>query len=218
MLNLTKYLLASAALFALASGPAFAASVCPVLTGGNSGGFGVDSTYSADSGGTNGGCNVLITFNADGSITTTNPNASGFYDTGGDDNEVGIINNTGATITSIHLSSTSDDIFGFDGDGVCGAPGYTVSGGGAACSSSDASGYGPASVTFTNIASNDMSGTVNFSPGIAAGGSAFFSLEDPVDLNLTVTSGGAVPEPNSLVLLGTGVLGVAGAFRRKLMS
>jgi hypothetical protein len=215
-------LLKFAAVLAVSAFAPFAAhaatSVCPVLAGGNSGGFGVASTYIADSGGTNGGCNVLITFNSNGSITTTNPNAAGFYDTGGDDNLIGIINNTSSPINSINLSSSSQFIFDFESDGVCGGPGYTVSGGGAACANSDASGYGPASVTFTNIAANDMSGTVNFAGGIAGnGGTAFFSLEGPVDLNLRVT-GGSTPEPSSLVLLGTGVLGFAGMIRRKLMA
>lgn len=35
------------------------------------------------------------------------------------------------------------------------------------------------------------------------------------DVSLT-TSGGGVPEPGTLIMLGTGVLGAAGAFRRKL--
>src|SRR3954451_6394619 len=87
--------------FGILAPSAFAASVCPIATGGSSGGEGIAAAYTAGSGVTNGGCNVLITFNANGSITTTNPNTSGFYDVGGDDNEIGIINNTGGTINSI---------------------------------------------------------------------------------------------------------------------
>jgi len=193
---------------------AFAASVCPIATGGSSGGEGIAASYTAGSGVTNGGCNVLITFNANGSITTTNPNGSGFYDVGGDDNEIGVINNTSSTINSIFLSSATTDIFGFDGDGICG--GYTFSATPTACSTVDASAYGPASVTFSGINGAATSGTVNFVGGIAPGGSAFFSLEGPVDLNLTVAPS-QTPEPSSLMLLGTGVLGLAGAVRRKLM-
>jgi hypothetical protein len=117
------------------------------------------------------GCNQLITFNSNGSIATTTPNASGFYDAGGDDSLIGVINNTGTAITSIVLASTVFDIFGFDFDGVCGAattgagsgtPGYTFVGGGNPCGAVDPTGYGDHGITFSGISLNGMSGTVTF--------------------------------------------------------
>jgi hypothetical protein len=219
-----KYLLGVAALALMSAAPAFAQSnaVCAAPTGGSSGGEGVDSGYLADQTNPLGtsGCNVLITFNANGSITTTFPNTNGFYDSGGDDNIVGVINNTGSVISSINLASTTLDIFGFDGDGACGTPGYTFNAQGpggstyaGACGAVDSSGYGDNGITFSNIGNGNMSGTVNF-PGIGAnGGTAWFSLEDPVDLNLQVNP---TPEPGSLVLFGSGLIGLAGAIRRKL--
>jgi len=199
---------------ALWATPAFATPVtdaCPRLAGGSAGGEGVDPGYAAiaATAGGNFGCNVLITFNADGSITTTHPNGTGFYDEGGDDNMVGIINNTEAAINSVFLQSLSVDLFGFDGDGAC-DPTYTVVGGGnVPCGS--VTGYGHMGVTFSGIAPDNMSGTVNFAGGIAPGTANWFSLEGPADLNLQVNA----PEPATLVLLGTGLFGLVGVLRRK---
>jgi hypothetical protein len=213
------------ALLALAAGPAFGSSVCPAPNGGDSNGEGVSSTYLSDtttSGGVvtgNTGCNVLITFGSGGSITTTTPNAAPSYDSGGDDNLIGIVNNSGAPITSLALNGGLDDVFGFDGDGICGAslggtsPGYTFVGGGNPCGAVDSSGYGDNGITFSNINAFDTTGDVNFPGGIPNGGTAFFSLEGPVNLNLTVTPV-STPEPGTLLLLGTGLLGLV-AFKSR---
>lgn len=106
---------------------------------------------------------------------TTFPNAAVSCDAGLDDNLVGIVNNSGATITTITLSSATDDIFGFDGDGVCSttsgnqtttSPGYTfVAVETRASNSTDPSDYGgPYTLAVaTNI--NERAGTVTFGNG-----------------------------------------------------
>jgi hypothetical protein len=219
---------AALALFALAATPALhASSACPTpltlntATAGTSGtsGEGFDQGYlniiAASPSTANITCNVLITIAANGSISTSNPNGNGFYDTGGDDNVVGVINNSSSAITSLNLSSATFDIFGFDGDGVCGFPSFAA--GSVTCGTTQGSSannnYLPGDVTATNISASDMSGTINFIGGIAPGGTGFFSLEDPVDLNLVITPG--VPEPGTLLMMGTGIAGFAGMLRRK---
>lgn len=232
-----KYLLGIAALavMALAGSPVFAQSVCPGVNGGNSGGETPNSIYVGNltiSGGVvtgNTGCTVLITFGSGGSVATTNPNGAVSYDEGLDDSLVGIVNNSGATITSLALNGGSGfDIFGFDGDGVCGAlntgaggstPGYTFVGGGNPCGLVDSTGYGDNGITFAGInTSTYNSGDVVFpGAGLANGATAFFSLEGPVDENLTVGPAGT-PEPGSLMLLASGLMGLGLVRRRKLTS
>jgi len=155
-------------------------------------------------------CNVLITFNLDGSITTviTNPNP---YD-GAEDSLIGIVNDSASAISAINLSSATLALFGFDGDGACVTGGLYVQvgpcGGLRAPTTSGADYAGPG-VTFTNIASNGRSGTVNFAPAIAAlGGTAWFSLEEPPSLSIVVTPPiAAVPEPATLTLFASGLVG-----------
>ena len=63
------------------------------------------------------GPTILITFGPGGSESITQATAQGPYD-GSDDTYIGVVNNSGATINSFTVSSTTDDIFGFDSDGI----------------------------------------------------------------------------------------------------
>jgi hypothetical protein len=216
---MTKFsMLTTAAILALAATPSFAATqACAIISGGTAGGgLGVSSVYhtNATSGAANEGCNALITFNANGSITTTFPNAAISYDNGGDDILVGVVNLTGHAITSFSLTGTNaaEPPFEFDGDGAC-DPTWTFSSGGCGTATS---GYAPQGVSFSAISGSFLTGTVNFGgAGIAAStGTAWFSLEGPVDKNLSVNA----PEPSSILLFGTVLALAGGALRRRMRS
>src|SRR5229473_4153827 len=183
---------------------------CAIVTGGGaSPTTGVNPPYLANlDGRANEGCTILITLNADGSITTTHPNPATSFDSGHDDNMIGVINNTAQTITGLQLSSATIPIFAFDNDGLCaGPPGYTFSalGPNPNCAiATDPHTYGPAGINFTVINAN--TGIVNFgNGGIAPNSNSFFSLEggnltkivvvvDPglaITKQVTVVGGGA---------------------------
>jgi hypothetical protein len=159
------------------------------------------------------GCNLVVTFNPDGSETTTVGVSPGTYD-GSDDTLIGVVNNSAAPISSFNLSS-SLDIFGFDGDGIDTFLAITPD-------PSDDTGYGGPDAFFTNIViAATETGTVNFTTPIpTGGGSTYFSLEEAIDINsapvVTSGGGGVTPEPDSLILLGTGALGLVGIVRRKM--
>jgi len=155
---------------------------CAIVTGGGSSPTtGVNPAYLANlDGRVNEGCTILITLNANGSIVTTHPNPATSFDSGLDDNLIGVINNTSQTITGLQLSSATVPIFAFDNDGVCaGPPGYTFSalGPNPNCAiASDPHTYGPAGINFTVINAN--TGIVNFgNGGIVPHSNSFFSLE-----------------------------------------
>lgn len=159
-----------------------------------------------------GGCRLLITVtsvNAGGAATaftvttTTNAPDNQPYD-GAEDTLIGVLNSSGAVLNSVALSSPLN-IFGFDGDGPC-----TQSPGPSNCSS-DPSGYGGPGVSFSGINAAKDSGTVNFTPGIANGGTAWFGLEEAI--TATQVNAG-VPEPASLGMLAGG-LALIGVIRRR---
>lgn len=147
------------------------------------------------------GCEFLITItSATGAIATnfnvavSNPDLGPFD--GADDTLVGVLNNTSSTITTLSLTSNTD-IFGFDGDGACSGAYGTIPG---CAGATDPSGYAPLGVTFSNITANNSTGLVNFSPGLAPGGSQWFSLEEALSVTQIMPGPSPAPEPASLAL------------------
>jgi len=197
----TLGLMACAAVLALTAGQAQAAydystisaSGCPDTT-----------TLTSHGGSFNGAapdCNLVITFNPNGSVTTSGP--GGNYDFS-EDALVGVVNNSGHVINSFAISGSF--IFGFDGDGInryLGIPNNAM----------DTTGnYGGPQAWFNITDVN--SGIVNFIGGIANGATAFFSLEESINIDEPPVIGG-VPEPATLALFGFGLAGLATRFRRK---
>jgi hypothetical protein len=130
-------------------------------------------------------CGLLIDFTPSGTAIVADT-TQGPYDAS-DDTLLGVKNDSSTSVGSVQLKSTSLDIFGFDGDGICSGA-YTFTGS-AGCPFLDSTyEYGGPGVTYTNISSNGMSGTVNFTPALAPGASTYFSLEDAID-PASVTAG-----------------------------
>ena len=200
--------LKKAVLVALCGGAfAVAGSICPAASGAN------PFPHPPDPSAT--GCNVVITIPASGSISVVIMDATAYENS--EDVLIGVKNNSGAAVGSLNLSGSG--VFGFESDGICV---YTFVGS-SYCSGTyyqtDPGDYAGPGVTFTNISGDTNSGTVNFSPAIAAnGGIGYFSLEGIPSANLVVTTGGGpgTPAPASLVLLlaALACMGLYFAFRK----
>jgi hypothetical protein len=164
---------------------------------------------------------ILFVFGANGQISTYRDTSAGSYDNV-EDTQIGVLNMSGSTITSIHLTAKSGDPFGFDGDGISSPNGAnsggTATGAGAPSNAKDISSgiYGGPMTYFTLNApgstgnfssSTSLSAYANFNGGLADGAFTYFSLEGtPSDLGNLGGDAGAAPEPATLAMAASGAL------------
>jgi len=149
-------------------------------------------------------CGLLIVVNPGGGLTFLTDATQPPYD-GVEDTLVGVLNNSGGPINSIHLANTVNG-FGFDGDGMC-----TASPAPAGCPF-QTTGIGPdyagPNNTFGNIGTGGNSGDVLFTTPLANGASTYFSLEGTA---ADVIGGGSTGTIEICKTLGsTGLVGVSG--------
>jgi hypothetical protein len=161
------------------------------------------------------GCNAVITVESSTTVATNYIDMVGYYT---EDQLIGVVNATGGTLDKITLfGSAIFDMSDRDGAGAIVSPpsGY------------DSTGYAGPNTSFSNITPDFNTGVVNFTGGLAAGATAWFSLEGTPTLvgsftltyvnSTPVTSDtiAFVPEPVSLSLFGAGIVGLGLVRRRR---
>jgi hypothetical protein len=133
--------------------------------------------------GDNLGCSQLITVSNSGPpVVTTDPAAPPLGYDGSEDTLIGVQNNSRRAVSHLNLASPTN-IFGFDNDGLCAAFAWpsapiVVPPGCPGLQGFGPTGYEGPGTSFSNISSNTLTGTVNFSPALQPGKSAYFGLEE----------------------------------------
>lgn len=147
---------------------------------------------------------LTITLNSNGTATVTNPTVAGsaiFDIPQSEDTLINVVNNSGGVVNVLNLTSNLT-IFGFDGDGTWSN----------AITGAFLNNYAGPGTSFSNIAANLLSGSVNFAGGLANGATSYFGLEEPVTA-ASFTNVSTVPGPIAgaglpgLLLAGGGFMG-----------
>ena len=125
-------------------------------------------------------CGLLIEITDSGAVVYGDP-SQGPYD-GVEDTLIGVVNDSSKTMGALALTS-STDLFGFDGDGICGY--------GGPCDGP--TGYEGPNTSFSDVSPDYASGVVNFPAGLAAGSSTYFSLEEALSTSNVSTGSGQSP-------------------------
>ena len=122
-------------------------------------------------------CGLLVEITDSGATVYGDP-TQGPYD-GVEDTLIGVVNDSSRTYGAMALTS-STNLFGFDGDGICAY-------GAGSCGPT---GYEGPNTSFSDISPDYTSGVVNFPSGLAPGASTYFSLEESLSTsNVTPGSG-----------------------------
>jgi hypothetical protein len=135
-------------------------------------------------------CGILIEFTDHGTNLLFDPSVPPFDNI--EDTLVGVVNDSSAPVSSVRLSgvgSQGDPIFGFDGDGIC-STNPVYAGRPAGCPFGPTTYEGPGT-GFANISTDQTTGDVVFTGGLAPGAATYFSLEDyivAVGINLLPTA------------------------------
>jgi hypothetical protein len=111
-------------------------------------------------------CSIQLQVNADNSVTVAVDPAVGAYD-GADDTLIGITNSSPLPVSAVTVTGPGSGLSGFDSDGLCAYLGCQ----------NGATGYeGPGTSLVTSPTAPD-SAEVDFTPALAPGATAYFSLE-----------------------------------------
>ena len=151
-------------------------------------------------------CAFLIDVTNSGNVVYQDSSQE-FYDLGGDDEMVAVQNDSSTPLASVHLgvAESGDNLFGFEGDGLC-TPGVgAVPSGcpfGPGGNNEDPYDYYGPEMAFAPGYSSDA-GTVEFTPALQTGQYAYFGLDSPFEQvvipaggndYLTTTLAGGTPE------------------------
>jgi hypothetical protein len=132
--------------------------------------------------GTDTGCAILVVIQPDGSLTILSDPTQKPFDKG-DDTLVGVLNNSGISVPSISVGSSTQAVFGFEAPGPDGLCAFSFVGS-SYCKAipKPTTGYEGPSTTFSGISANKRDGTVKFTDpgGLRAGASTYFSLENAI--------------------------------------